>query len=70
MEITAVDTKLKCTLNGIVLSDFDAAGKLDDHVHKERNVGLKGRIALQIHRGSKLHMRFKDIELKDLALKQ
>jgi len=36
-------------------------------VHKMRNVGLSGHIALQIHTGDLLRIRYKDIYIKDLS---
>jgi hypothetical protein len=42
------------------------AGVLDDATHISRNVGLKGHIALQIHRNDQLKIRFKDIMIREL----
>ena len=46
--------------------EYDGTGVLDDDIHKERNVGAKGVIALQIHRGHQFKVRFKDIRIKEL----
>lgn len=67
LEITALGTRIKAVLNGVVITDYDGKGLLDDAAHQQRNVGLKGHIALQIHTGDQLRIRFKDILLKDLA---
>jgi len=66
LEISAVGTKLRAVLNGVVVMDWDDKAVLDD-VHRKHNVGLKGHIALQIHTGDQLKIRFKDIQIKDLS---
>ena len=67
LEITAVGTRLTAHLNGIKVMDYDGDGVLNDKVHKTRNVGMDGHIALQIHRNDELKIRFKDIHIKDLS---
>jgi hypothetical protein len=67
MEITCTGTKIKAVLNGVVVTDYDGAGVLDDAAHRKRNVGMRGQIALQIHTGDKLRIRFKDINVKELG---
>ena len=57
-------TKIKTTVNGIVIADYNGAGILDDDVHKLHNVGTHGYIALQLHTGSDLYIQFKDIFVK------
>lgn len=66
-QITARGTRVRAVLNGVVVQDWDGAGLLDDATHRQRNVGLRGHIALQIHRGDRLKMRFKDITLRELS---
>jgi len=66
LEISADGMKLKAVLNGVTVMQCDAAGILDDAAHRKHNVGIKGVIALQIHRGDQLKMRFKDIRIKQL----
>ena len=63
LEISAIGTKLRAVLNGVELMKWDGQGTLDDETHRKRNVGLKGHIALQIHRGDRLRIRFKDIRI-------
>jgi hypothetical protein len=63
IEITAIGTKLRASLNGTEVMKWDGKGLLDDETHKTRNVGLKGHIALQIHRGDRLRIRFRDIRI-------
>ena len=58
MEITAQGTKIKSVLNGVTV--------LDNEPHQKLNVGLRGKIGLQIHSGDELKLRFKDIRIKPL----
>lgn len=67
LEVIALGTKIKAVLNGVTITDYDGAGVLDDAVHKQRNVGLCGVIALQIHTGDQLRIRFKDLFIKELG---
>jgi hypothetical protein len=46
--------------------DYDGAGVLDDELHKQRNVGTKGVIGLQLHSYDQLKLRFTDIRIKRL----
>ena len=64
LEISAQGTQLKAVLNGVTLMQWDGSGVLDDAVHQKYNVGMKGNIALQIHKNNELKIRFKDIEIK------
>lgn len=66
LEITTVGTRLSASLNGIKLMEYDGEGVLNDDIHKGRNVGLIGNIALQIHTKDELKIRFKDIYIKEL----
>jgi hypothetical protein len=67
LEIEAVGTRVTAHLNGLKITEYDGTGVLDDDVHKTRNVGLLGHIALQIHTGDLLRIRYKDIYVKDLS---
>lgn len=66
LEITAAGLRLKAVLNGVSVMECDGKGVLDDAVHRERRVGEAGHIALQIHTGDRLRIRFKDLELREL----
>jgi len=57
---------IKTILNNILVSDYDGNGVLNDEKHKKYNVGVNGRIALQLHVNSDNYMRFKDIEIREL----
>jgi len=62
LEIRAEGATVNATLNGVpVTSYLDSTGVLDDATHRSRGVGTKGHIALQIHTGDQLKIRFKDI---------
>jgi hypothetical protein len=65
LTITVRGTQVRVVLNGVVIRDWDGAGVLDDATHRARNVGMRGHIALQLHRGDRLKMRFKDITIKE-----
>lgn len=67
LQLRAERTTLRAVLNGVILMDWDGAGVLDDAVHRQRNVGLRGHLALQIHRNDQLRIRFKDIRVREIA---
>ena len=66
LEITAVGTAITAVLNGITVTRYDGAGTLDDDTHRTHDVGRRGHIALQIHTGDQLRIRFRDIALQEL----
>jgi len=66
-EITCRSSRLEAVLNGVTVMEYDGSGVLDDAVHRKRNVGMRGHIALQIHRGDRLRIRFKDIRIRELG---
>jgi hypothetical protein len=59
--------KVQTILNGVVRTDWDAVGVLDNQAHQKRNVGRSGQFALQLHSGDELKIRFKDIRVKVLG---
>ncbi len=67
LQITAVGTQISAVLNGVTVTNYDGHGVLNDAIHKKRNVGRCGHIALQIHKNDQLEIRFKDIFIKDLS---
>lgn len=66
LEITASGMRFHAVLNGIEIMKYDGEGVLNDDIHKKYRVGEKGRLALQIHRGDSLKIRYKDISIKVL----
>ncbi len=67
--ITARGTSIRAVLNGVVVRDWDGRGVLDDAIHQQRRVGMRGHIALQLHAGDRLKMRFRDIAIRERPLK-
>jgi hypothetical protein len=67
-ELTVIckGTHVQTILNGIVRTDWDGAGVLDNAAHGKRKVGINGHFALQLHSGDELRIRFKDILVKEL----
>jgi hypothetical protein len=63
LEISAIGYKLKARLNGVEIMNYDGAGVLNDEAHQKAGTGTRGHIALQIHSGDQLKIRFKDIEI-------
>jgi hypothetical protein len=57
---------VKTILNGVVRTDWDGAGVLDNASHAGRNVGRVGHFALQLHTGDQLRIRFRDIRIRSL----
>jgi hypothetical protein len=45
---------------------FDGTGILDDAAHRRHRVGLSGHLALQLHSGDDLRIRFKDLRIRTL----
>ncbi len=67
LEITAKGTQLRAVLNGVRVMEYDGAGVLDDDLHRKLNVGMRGHIALQIHSGDQVRVRYKDIQINRLG---
>jgi hypothetical protein len=59
-------TQVKTILNGVVMTDWDGKGVLDNPAHIKHNVGLVGHFALQLHVGDELRIRYKDIMIRKL----
>jgi len=57
---------IKTVVNGVVCTDWDGAGTLDNAAHRAKNVGSRGHFALQLHVKDQLHIRFKDIAIREL----
>ena len=57
---------IKTIVNGIVRTDWDATGVLDNEAHHKHNIVKSGHIALQLHNGDELLIRYKDIKIKEL----
>lgn len=59
-------TRVKTIVNGVVRTDWDSAGVLDNAAHLKHNVGRVGHFALQLHTGDQLLIRYKDIQVRKL----
>ena len=66
LEIAARGTQLQAALNGVPVMEWNGRGVLDDPLHRQRRVGLRGHIALQIHTGDRLNIRYKEIRIREL----
>lgn len=66
MEIVVQDNSIKSWLNGVLITDFNGSGILDDSIHASLGVGKEGYILLQIHVRDQLMMKYKDLDLKKL----
>lgn len=64
LEISALGMKIQARLNGVVVTDYDGGGVLDDAIHQQRRVGRLGGIALQLHAREELRLGFKDLRIK------
>lgn len=58
--------QVKTILNGVVVTDWNGTGVLDNDAHLKHNVGRRGHFALQLHSGDQLRIRFKDLYLRKL----
>jgi len=66
VHIVARGMRIETDVNGVPISRFDGTGILDDDAHRKHNVGLLGHLALQLHAGDDLKIRFKDLRIRAL----
>jgi len=66
LELICKGMRVTTVVNGNVVSNYDGTGVLNDQAHRKYNVGTKGKLALQLHSGDELLIRFKDIEIVEL----
>ncbi|UCD52188.1 MAG: DUF1080 domain-containing protein [Phycisphaerales bacterium] len=66
-EIEAVGTQITARLNGLLVTDYEGTGILNDETHRNHRVGMQGHIALQIHKNDQVKIRFRDIVIRDLS---
>lgn len=64
--LTCRGNHVKTVLNGVVVTDWDGTGVLDNAAHVQHRVGSSGHFALQLHSGDELRIRFKDLFLREL----
>lgn len=58
-------TRVKTTVNGVVRTDWDGSGVLDNADHQSRQVGLQGHFALQLHSRDELRIRFRNLKVRE-----
>lgn len=66
MEIICEGMQIETFVNGLRVTDFNAEGILNDAAHLKAGSGLSGFIALQLHTGDELLIRFRDIYIREL----
>jgi hypothetical protein len=64
--VIARGTHVKTIVNGVVCTDWEGSGTLDNAAHRAKNVGLVGHFALQLHVKDQLLVRFKDLFVREL----
>jgi hypothetical protein len=52
---------------GVTVADFDGTGKLNDADHHKHQVGLAGRIGLQIDPSKSILIRIKEIVVRHIV---
>ena len=53
-------------VNGNGVARFDGTGILDDEAHRRHDVGRRGHLALQLHSGDDLRIRFSKLRVREL----
>ncbi len=67
LEIQVKGMTVKTIVNGIPFGNFNGEGVLNDALHKSKNVGSTGYIALQAHAEEKVLIYYKDIKIADMT---
>lgn len=65
LQIVCKGMQIQTFVNNNLVTDFDGTGILDDEIHREKNAGTSGKIALQLHASDELLIRFKEIKIKE-----
>ncbi|MCF8224636.1 MAG: DUF1080 domain-containing protein [Bacteroidales bacterium] len=66
LEIICEGMHIETFVNGTRVTDFDGKGILNDGIHSLYRVGDNGIIALQLHSGDELRIRFREIYVREL----
>ena len=66
LRIVCRGKRIQTWLNGVPAADLDGEGLLDDEAHRQRNVGLSGHVALQLHGQDELYIQYMEIRIKRL----
>jgi hypothetical protein len=67
LELVVDGMHIQTQVNGRAVADFDGTGILDDRVHRDQQVGTSGRLALQLHRGDELKIRYRGLLVRELS---
>lgn len=67
LEIRVKGMTVTTIVNGIPYANWNGEGILNDQLHKSKNVGSTGYLALQAHSDQKVTIYFKEIKIADLA---
>jgi hypothetical protein len=67
MEISVIGMQYRTIVNGVTVTDWNADGVLNDQIHKDLNVGETGHIAIQLHTGDILTIRYRNIYIYDIT---
>jgi hypothetical protein len=59
-------TKIITKLNGIEIVNYNGEGVINNNLHKNMGVGMKGTLSIQLHRKHDIDIYFKDLQLKRL----
>ncbi len=66
LRIVCAGLRIQTYLNDLQVADFDGSGILDNAAHVRHRVGRSGHIALQLHVGDELKVRFRDLRLRPI----
>jgi hypothetical protein len=66
MKVRAKGADIQAWLNGMMITDYNGNGILNDSLHTEKKVGMNGHIAFQIHTGDELKIRYRKIYIREL----
>ena len=66
MTVICKGMQIKTIVNGVVRVDGNATGILDSELHRKHNIDKKGHLALQLHIGDELRIKFKDIVIREI----
>lgn len=66
LRIVARGIRIETTVNHTPVASFDGTGILDDDAHRRHRVGQRGHLALQLHAGDDLRIRFSNLRIRSL----
>ena len=65
--VVCCGTRIVTWVNGVLISDYDGTGVLDDAGHQALQVGMKGHIAWQLHQNQEMKVWVKDVRLRPVS---